>query len=482
MYLLNKIQVEIIIADVQQASITLSHLADDLVDHICCEVESLINEGKDFERAYEIVKKETGIEVLQKIQDNTNFLINKNYRFMKTTMKVTGNISLAILGIATVFKIMHWPGASIGFVLGFFLLSAIFFPIAVFTNYKYVSNKKNLFLHLAILIGGIGFMAGVLFKVQNWPGAGILLLIGYLALLLIFLPSLLFVKIKQTQSSKDKRIYILGIIAIIIYGLSNMFKMFHWPGASILMLTGALLLIGVFIPIFTWRRIQLEGKITGQFIFTIICSMFLILLTSLIALNMSKNVLNGFVNQANSTTLINNYLNKNNALLFSKIDSKNDSLELNSKAIIIKKLADDLDEYISNLQCELIMKSDGLNEMNSKELVGNVSGIIRKDNIEIVYLLLMGENNNGKAIELKDKISKYKTILLNDSLISNSEISSLLNLSDNKQDGQIITWEEQNFQGCYVIRAICILKFLQLKVNTVESVALNNLINKNNNL
>ena len=158
MYSLDKKQVDIIVADVQLAAITLSHLADDLVDHICCEVESLINEGKNFDQAYELVKKQTGIEVLQKIQDNTKFLIDKNYRLMKTTMKITGNISLAMLGFGTIFKIMHWPGASVLLVFGFFVLCAIFFPMTVHTNYKKSEKKQNLFLHIAILVGGVFFM------------------------------------------------------------------------------------------------------------------------------------------------------------------------------------------------------------------------------------------------------------------------------------------------------------------------------------
>ncbi len=45
---LNKRQVDIIVADVERAKITLLHLADDLIDHICCEVESEMNQGKSF--------------------------------------------------------------------------------------------------------------------------------------------------------------------------------------------------------------------------------------------------------------------------------------------------------------------------------------------------------------------------------------------------------------------------------------------------
>jgi hypothetical protein len=164
---LNKEQLEMIVSDVENARITFSHLSDELIDHICCEVEHLISEGKSFDEAYEIVKQQTGIKVLQKIQESTLYLIDKNYRRMKTTMKITGNLSLAMLGIGTVMKLFHWQGGSLLLMLGFTVLCLIFFPSAIYTNYKETKIKGSIPLHLSILIGGILFMAGVLFKVYT---------------------------------------------------------------------------------------------------------------------------------------------------------------------------------------------------------------------------------------------------------------------------------------------------------------------------
>lgn len=473
MHSLNKIQVNKIAEDVRIASITLSHLADDLIDHICCEVENLIEEGKSFEQAYEIVKKQTGISVLQKIQDDTKFLIDKKYRRMKTTMKITGNISLGVIMFGALFKIMHWPGAGPLLVLGFFILCTIFFPLAIRINYKDANNRKNLLLHLALLFGGIIFMVGVLFKIMHWPFAGPLLLVGELSLLFLVLPLLLFIKIKKSESSKDKRIYVLGVISLMIFGLSSLMKIMHWPGAAVLMLLGSTLLIAVFLPMFSWRRIQLEGKITGQFIYIILVSMFLVLFTSLLTLNVSKDYQYTFFSHADNLTLKNNYLENKNASIINDIESKIDTLELKLKAKIIQDESDNLCEYISNIQVDLIMQSEQVDRAKALEMIDNTRMMKIDYDWKIVYVHMIGGKMNGN--ELKNELIKYKSTL-NSNFDENKEftalVSNLFDVSDRIKNGYMVTWEEYYFNICPVVRAISTLNELVSNIRIAESEAL----------
>ena len=64
---LNVSKIQRIAVDINQASITLSHLVNDLVDHNCCEVEQLMDKKQSFKNAYGNVKEQTGISVLKKI-------------------------------------------------------------------------------------------------------------------------------------------------------------------------------------------------------------------------------------------------------------------------------------------------------------------------------------------------------------------------------------------------------------------------------
>ena len=162
-------QVERIKKDLIRDSISYSHLFHDLLDHICCDIEFEMDRGISFEDAYSNIKHWMGRNRCRKIQEETLLLTNNTYRFMKSIMKISGVISPALLALAALFKIQHWQGAGILMVLGFFLLCIFFLPSAIYALYK--ENKgKRFFLYLFGFLSFLPWIAGVLFKVQHWPG------------------------------------------------------------------------------------------------------------------------------------------------------------------------------------------------------------------------------------------------------------------------------------------------------------------------
>ena len=81
-------QIERIEGQVITAGISFSHLAEDLTDHICCDVEDLMKHGESFEQAFENVKDKIGIEGLKNIESQTLLFINQNYLIMKKALNV----------------------------------------------------------------------------------------------------------------------------------------------------------------------------------------------------------------------------------------------------------------------------------------------------------------------------------------------------------------------------------------------------------
>ena len=479
---LDKKQVQLIAKDVGHASITITHLADNLIDHICCEVEQLMDKGQSFDLAYEKVKQQFGISVLKKIEEDTKYLIDKKYRLMKTTMKIAGNISLAIILVGTVFKIMHWPGAGYMLAFGFLVVCSVFFPLALYINYRDSEKKQNLALHLSAFVGGVVFMLGVVFKIMHWPGGGVLLLVGDLTFILLVLPLLLFTKLKNATEPKEKRVYYLGALALIIYILSNLFKFQHWPGASVLMFLGGLLLIVGFLPMYTWQRIQLEGKITGQFIYTIILAMFFVLFTSLLALNVSNDYLAAFVDQAKNELAIGNYLEQKNAENLQKINHISSySPDIISEAKQIRHKADEVCDYMINLQLSLLQ--DLAPQGNHKELLNHPELIDNKANTEIPKLQMMGISTEGKAKTLKTKLGEFKEELLS-SKFSSTELEKManrvINLSDPFEWNKEITWEQYHFGNSPLITTISKLNEFQTSVRMLESKAIENITNQQN--
>jgi hypothetical protein len=480
---LDKRQVHKITEDVQQAHISLAHLSDDLVDHICCEVEQLMEEGKSFKEAYQQVKYQTGISVLKKIEEDTKFLIDKYYRLMKATMKITGNISLAIILIGTVFKILHWPGSAYLLAFGFLVVCAVFFPLAVYVNYKDTKKKKNLILHLSVLTSGILYMLGVVFKIEHWPGGGSLLSLGYMSFVLLVIPILLYSRFKRADQKKDKRILLLGALSLVIFILSGLFKILHWPGVSLLMPIGGILLISAFLPLYAWRRIQLEGKITGQFIYIIILTMFFILFNSLLALNVSEDYLRIFVDQTKNEKAISSYLEQKNVNLLQEIKPSTYSQESISTASHIKQEADVLCNYIEELQLSLLNRTMAHDSLKSSILMKHPEMISEKGNTSIAKQQLIGINGDGKARELKEKLRQFKTVLTSQFDPSSELIilsNKLLNLSGQVRWNKKMTWEEYHFENNPLINVLSTLNEFQTSIRLLESRAIHNLSRRNN--
>ena len=469
----------IIEADVESARITINHLSQELVDHICCEVESLMSTGKTFDEAYAIIKEQTGIKVLQKIQENTLYLIDKNYALMKTAMKITGNVSLALIAIGTTMKIMHWPGANFTLMGGFVLLCFIFFPAAIYLNYTYKKEKRNPILNVSIGAGAIIFMVGVLFKTMHWPGAAMLLLLGWTLILGIFLPILLFVKLKEATSGKEKGIYVLGVFALIIFELATMFKFFHWPGASILMLLGSFLLIAVFLPMFTQMKMQKGEMSPAQFVFVITIALYAVVLTSLMAMNVSEVVIDRFVaDESNSAKTI-TYLDTRVNNLLKEPATESDSLkpETAIMKVGINESAEAIKKIILEIKLDLVQGIEGVDKATAMGLVSNPDRIVMKDNYDIVNRMLLGKNNTGSVKVLKDAINKFR----NDASVAatgNTElingIQKILDTSDKTINEETRSWEEMNFRSNMLISTLSYLNDIERNVRMVELVVIKN--------
>jgi len=114
--------------DITRQEITFSHLLEDLIDHVCCDVENEMQSGLNFSDAYQRVNQKMGPRRLKEIQEETLYLVDYKYRIMKNTMKISGVAGTIMFGFAALFKIQHWPGAGILMTLGALILVFVFLP------------------------------------------------------------------------------------------------------------------------------------------------------------------------------------------------------------------------------------------------------------------------------------------------------------------------------------------------------------------
>lgn len=484
-------QIEIIAGDVTAGGITFSHLHEDLVDHICCMVEEGLYAGLPFDVAYNKVKQMYGAKGLKKVQEDTILLIDKKYRIMKKTMKTIGLVSLALVTIGALFKIQHWPGAGILLTLGFFILGAVFMPSALWVMKKESKLKGPVFIYIISLIGSLPFIFGFLFKIQHWPGAGILLTLGFSILAGILLPALLITKLLDKDSKHLRLTYIIGYFALSNYLIGSLFKIQHWPGAAVMLILGAVFLTAVFFPMYVVKVYKKAESVKASFLFLCVGMVFFNMFNLLLAMNVSKNVLAYFVKPGdeiiNTTTILEN---KNN-LLVDKIENDRLNTDTTFKLSInkVKTTADELCLYIEKCKTDLISAVDGVNKNDAVAKANNPAFVNAKDNYDIPTFIFCGtapDGNNGKASEIKKKIQNYKEILM--SLCATDEnasviISKVLDIKDSEKiadDGKPLSWEMDNFYHLVTIGVINKLSFIERNVRIAESEALESLISTRN--
>ncbi|RPH33792.1 MAG: hypothetical protein EHM93_03790 [Bacteroidales bacterium] len=249
-----------------------------------------------------------------------------------------------------------------------------------------------------------------------------------------------------------------------------MFKVFHWPGAAVLMIVGSVLLVSIFLPLFTYSKFKETGKITGQFIYILISAMFFMLLSILLAINVSTNVLDVYAQNESNARSIGNYLNVKNQKLYADINGKADSIKTKASAINIGTLK--VCSLIDSIRIELVMASDLVDKQIAEKLLLDVNHISNKADLKITNSLMIGENWNGMAYRLKQAIIKYQQTIQSE-ITSNAELTKniniVLNTSDISINQETQTWEQITFNENILIGTLSVLSDIEKRIRMVES-------------
>ena len=201
MYLLSDDQIEFVRRDIFAQGIRNEGLQQDLLDHICCVVEHELAAEDDFEAFYQQRIKHFYKRELKEIEEETIALLTfKNYYVMKKIMLLSGGVLTALLVVGLTLKFMHLPGAAVTLVLGVALLNFVFLPLLFTLKIKENKTLREKAISGISTICGMLMSIGLIFKVMHWPGANMLIVTGFGALLLVFLPVYFFTGIRQAET------------------------------------------------------------------------------------------------------------------------------------------------------------------------------------------------------------------------------------------------------------------------------------------
>ena len=403
--------------DIKREEIIFSHLLEDLIDHVCCDVEYEMKTGLNFAEAYKRVKQKMGSRRLKEIQEETLYAVDTKYRYMKNTMKISGVAGTILFGFAALFKIQHWPMAGVMMTLGAFILAFILLPSSLSVLWKETHNRKRLFLVISAFIAGMLLIIGILFKIQHWPMAGSILTLAVLSCILFFIPALALSKLSDQENRVKRPAYILGAAGTILFAAGMLFKIQHWPLATLFIILGIILLGFLAFPMFTSLTWKEENHISSMFIFMVIGLLLIVVPGAMITLNLQRSYQVYYYPHNDQQTALYNYLSTYNNSLISKY---HDSLTYVKMEQLHTKTTGMLG-VISSIQEKMVQESEG---QSGKPAVSSTQIIQTNTGQEILYGKLSRPFDQRPARvflmpgciarkELNSSIAEYESYLTN---------------------------------------------------------------------
>jgi hypothetical protein len=101
--------------------------------------------------------------------------IDRKPRFFKW-IKQAERILIGVALVGVLFKIQHYPGASLLLLLSLTVLSIIYL-VRAFLTYQNISGLSKV-SYIVSSLGRSILMIGIIFKIQHFLGASLLLLVG----------------------------------------------------------------------------------------------------------------------------------------------------------------------------------------------------------------------------------------------------------------------------------------------------------------
>lgn len=215
MYRITDAQIDYMLHDISARGIELEDLRQDILDHVCCIIEQELEASGDFEPIYRRTIERFYKKELREIEEETILLLTfKNYYTMKKVMIGCGAASVLFFVLGSFMKIFHLPGAAITLVLGVFVTCFIFMPLLLILKIKESDNTRDKVLISVGVFIGILYCLSAIFKVQHWPGANVMTMVTLGLSFFIFIPVYFFTGIRKPETRVNTIVSTVILVAV----------------------------------------------------------------------------------------------------------------------------------------------------------------------------------------------------------------------------------------------------------------------------
>lgn len=153
---LNKDQIEFIRENLKKRSVSRSFLFNEWVDHVCCDVEAMMNKGVSFENAYEQISQEMPDSDISTAHRDVQQFLNHKYVGIKKLL-LFAFLLFAASWLINLQGIGSWLG-----LMAFIILSIVYLRISMDFFRKRRVRKVNTWLSVLALLSFMGTFSGIL--------------------------------------------------------------------------------------------------------------------------------------------------------------------------------------------------------------------------------------------------------------------------------------------------------------------------------
>ena len=203
-----------------------------------------------------------------------------------------------------------------------------------------------------------------------------------------------------------------------------------------------------------------------------------IVLTAMLALNVSSDVLDGFTQVHDGLNRSNSNVDSRNAAIYGRLDALAEQnpekvglwLE---KADDVRRRTAGMVAYVDSLKLAIVHKADGSD--------GDPDNILNRDDLEAAAVVMLAPGKN-RGMELRRNVENYREYMaeMMDDSLKGANIREALNTDPIQRAGTLVPqqWEEAKFDQQPVVAAVTLLTKLQNDILYAEGEVLGQLLNQ----
>jgi hypothetical protein len=300
------------------------------------------------------------------------------------------------------------------------------------------------------IVSSMILITGTMFKVQHWPGAGIMLSIGTVLLITLFLPSALINHYMVNGNKQYKLLYITTYITCFVVFTAMLFKIQHWPFAGYAVLIGVPFPFVVFLPVWLYETSRIKNFDINNTVYILFLLALQAVFSVLLALNVTKE-------KIDYTLQLTNQL--------SSFNTKIESLNVTSEKSVVVRSADEVLTQIDACRQILFTRTEITRKGLNEGLVGNRY----LDSRDIPMDLLLASSVPSPAEKLSSALNNFiaEIAKLPERQIIAKGAKDLFDL--NNEPGDESAWQFRKFQGIYLTWDLVELDAMENYVRVIKT-------------